>query len=200
MLSDSGPVACQRRAGATRLNIAVRLTLQQNNRFRRPIGIRQADLQRISPVARKVHGHQKRTPRRSRQVLDDGPAPSPEGFDNRHRILPAPGELRRPRKLLPADHLLVRMEPADQLEDLDVARMTAALVDLFCRFFPTPPAAITLDIDDACDPVHGHQQLSLFHEGRMGWDMRARPACRAPLNANGGLPPRREPPARLGGA
>ena len=25
------------------------------------------------------------------------------------------------------------------------------------------PAAITLDIDDTCDPVHGHQQLSLFH-------------------------------------
>ena len=30
---------------------------------------------------------------------------------------------------------------------LEVARMTAALVDLFCRSFPTPPAAITLDID-----------------------------------------------------
>ena len=46
---------------------------------------------------------------------------------------------------------------------IEVARMTAALVDLFCRSFPTPPAAITLDIDDTCDPVHGHQQLSLFH-------------------------------------
>ena len=44
-----------------------------------------------------------------------------------------------------------------------VARMTAALVDLFCRSFPAPPAAITLDIDDTCDLVHGHQQLSLFH-------------------------------------
>ena len=46
---------------------------------------------------------------------------------------------------------------------LEVARMTAALVDIFCRSFPTPPAAITLDIDDTCDPVHGHQQLSLFN-------------------------------------
>ena len=46
---------------------------------------------------------------------------------------------------------------------IEVARMTAALVDLFCRSFPTPPAAITLDIDDTCDAVHGHQQLSLFH-------------------------------------
>ena len=44
-----------------------------------------------------------------------------------------------------------------------VARLTAALVDLFCRSFPAPPAAITLDIDDTCDPVHGHQQLSLFN-------------------------------------
>ncbi|MDE0175515.1 MAG: IS1380 family transposase [Defluviicoccus sp.] len=46
---------------------------------------------------------------------------------------------------------------------IEVARMTAALVDLFCRSFPAPPAAITLDIDDTCDRVHGHQQLSLFN-------------------------------------
>ena len=46
---------------------------------------------------------------------------------------------------------------------IEVARMTAALVDVFCRSFPVPPDAITLDIDDTCDPVHGHQQLSLFH-------------------------------------
>ena len=46
---------------------------------------------------------------------------------------------------------------------VEVARMTAALVDIFCRSFPIPPAAITLDIDDTCDPVHGHQQLSLFN-------------------------------------
>ena len=46
---------------------------------------------------------------------------------------------------------------------IEVARMTAALVDIFCRSFPTPPAAITLDIDDTCDPVHGQQQLSLFN-------------------------------------
>ena len=44
----------------------------------------------------------------------------------------------------------------------EVARMTAALVDIFCRF-GAPPAAITLDIDDTCDAVHGNQQLSLFH-------------------------------------
>jgi len=43
------------------------------------------------------------------------------------------------------------------------ARMTAALVDTFCRSFPNPPKAVTLDIDDTCDAVHGHQQLSLFN-------------------------------------
>ncbi len=46
---------------------------------------------------------------------------------------------------------------------VEVGRMTAALVDIFCRSFAAPPAAITLDIDDTCDAVHGHQQLSLFN-------------------------------------
>jgi len=45
----------------------------------------------------------------------------------------------------------------------EAARMTATLVDTFCRSFATPPGAITLDIDDTCDAVHGHQQLSLFN-------------------------------------
>ena len=45
----------------------------------------------------------------------------------------------------------------------EVGRLTAALVDIFCRSFASPPAAITLDIDDTCDAVHGHQQLSLFN-------------------------------------
>ena len=45
----------------------------------------------------------------------------------------------------------------------EVGRLTAALVDIFCRSFPSPPAAITLDIDETCDAVHGHQQLSLFN-------------------------------------
>jgi hypothetical protein len=29
--------------------------------------------------------------------------------------------------------------------------------------YATPPAAVTLDIDDTLDVVHGHQQLSLFN-------------------------------------
>lgn len=46
---------------------------------------------------------------------------------------------------------------------IEAARMTSALVDVFCQSFPAQPASITLDIDDTCDPVHGQQQMSLFH-------------------------------------
>jgi hypothetical protein len=42
-------------------------------------------------------------------------------------------------------------------------RMMAAMVELFCDSFEEVPRRIVLDIDDSCDPVHGSQQLSLFH-------------------------------------
>jgi DDE family transposase len=45
----------------------------------------------------------------------------------------------------------------------EIARMMAAMVDLFCASWARPPAAITLDIDDTLDRVHGCQQLSLFN-------------------------------------
>ncbi len=44
-----------------------------------------------------------------------------------------------------------------------IARMMAAMVDLFCASWARPPRAITLDIDDTLDRVHGYQQLSLFN-------------------------------------
>ena len=46
---------------------------------------------------------------------------------------------------------------------IEAARMTAAQVGIFCGSFPQAPTTITLDIDDTCDPVHGDQQMSLFH-------------------------------------
>ena len=46
---------------------------------------------------------------------------------------------------------------------LEIARMMATMVDLFCASWDRPPKAITLDIDDTLDRVHGHQQLSLFN-------------------------------------
>src|SRR3954454_8245732 len=41
--------------------------------------------------------------------------------------------------------------------------MTYAMVDLYCASYAWPPAAVTLDIDDTPDIVHGHQELSLYN-------------------------------------
>jgi Transposase DDE domain group 1 len=46
---------------------------------------------------------------------------------------------------------------------IELARLMAAMVDLFCESYRREPASIVLDIDDTCDTVHGHQQLSLFN-------------------------------------
>ena len=46
---------------------------------------------------------------------------------------------------------------------IEIARLMAALVDGFCESYRRAPSSITLDIDDTCDTVHGHQQLSLFN-------------------------------------
>jgi len=56
---------------------------------------------------------------------------------------------------------LSRLENAPGLRD--VIRLTYALVDQWMASYATPPARVTLDIDDTCDVVHGHQQLSLFN-------------------------------------
>jgi hypothetical protein len=54
-----------------------------------------------------------------------------------------------------------RWENAPTLRE--VVRMTYAMVDLYCANYARPPTAVTLDIDDTPDIVHGHQQLSLFN-------------------------------------
>jgi len=54
-----------------------------------------------------------------------------------------------------------RWENAPDLKT--VIRLTYALVDAWCASYATQPEAVTLDIDDTVDVVHGHQQLSLFH-------------------------------------
>ena len=56
---------------------------------------------------------------------------------------------------------LSRWENAADLRTL--IRMARAMVDLWCKSYRRPPKAITLDIDDTADTVHGHQQLSLFN-------------------------------------
>jgi Transposase DDE domain group 1 len=54
-----------------------------------------------------------------------------------------------------------RWENAPSLRDL--IRLIAVMVDLYYASYPKPPDAVTLDIDDTVDVVHGHQQLSLFN-------------------------------------
>src|SRR6266852_1876744 len=56
---------------------------------------------------------------------------------------------------------LSRLENSPRLRD--VIRLTYTLVDAWMDSYPCEPASITLDIDDTCDVVHGHQQLSLFN-------------------------------------
>ena len=45
----------------------------------------------------------------------------------------------------------------------EILRLMGVMVDLWCASYPTPPKAVTLDIDDTCNVAHGHQQLSLFN-------------------------------------
>ena len=54
-----------------------------------------------------------------------------------------------------------RWENAPDLKT--VIRLTYAMVDAWCDSYAHEPEAVTLDIDDTVDVVHGHQQLSLFH-------------------------------------
>ena len=54
---------------------------------------------------------------------------------------------------------LSRLENAPTIRD--AIRLTYALVDQWMESYATAPDGVVLDIDDTCDVVHGHQQLSL---------------------------------------
>ncbi len=56
---------------------------------------------------------------------------------------------------------LSRLENAPTIRD--AIRLTYALIDQWMESYVTPPEGVVLDIDDTCDVVHGHQQLSLFN-------------------------------------
>jgi len=45
----------------------------------------------------------------------------------------------------------------------ELARMMGAMIDIYCTSYPSAPVAVTLDIDDTCDVVHGYQQLSFWN-------------------------------------
>jgi len=62
---------------------------------------------------------------------------------------------------------LSRLENAPSWREL--ARMSAAMIDLFCGSFNTVPKHIMLDIDDTSDRTYGGQQLSLFNTHAGGY-------------------------------
>jgi hypothetical protein len=66
-------------------------------------------------------------------------------------------------RLLCSQPTVSRWENAPTLRE--VIRMIYATVDIYCTSYADPPRAVTLDIDDTVDVVHGHQQLSLFASG-----------------------------------
>jgi len=45
----------------------------------------------------------------------------------------------------------------------EVICLTNTMIDIYCESYSRPPRAVTLDIDDTVDVVHGQQQLSLFN-------------------------------------
>lgn len=49
----------------------------------------------------------------------------------------------------------------------ELVRIMGVMVDIYCASYPAPPAAVTLDIDETVDVVHGGQQPS-FWNGHYG--------------------------------
>jgi hypothetical protein len=62
---------------------------------------------------------------------------------------------------LPSQPTMSRWENAPDLRE--IIGLMRIMVDLYCDSYAKPPPAVTLDIDDTCDVVHGHQQLALFN-------------------------------------
>ena len=71
------------------------------------------------------------------------------------------GQLPDTSRDLCSQPTLSRLENAPSLKD--AIRLSYALVDQWMDSYEREPASVTLDIDDTCDVVHGHQQLSLFN-------------------------------------
>ena len=71
------------------------------------------------------------------------------------------GRLPETGVALTSQPTMSRWENAPDLRTL--VRLSHGMVDLWCESYRRPPKAITLDIDDTPNVVHGHQQLSLFN-------------------------------------
>src|SRR6266849_926676 len=86
-----------------------------------------------------------------------------------------------------------RWENAPDLRDL--IRLMGVMVDLYCASYTKPPEAVTLDIDDTVDVVHGHQQLSLFN-AHYGDEPAGRRAAASRQDTLGHRDPRSPAPSR----
>ena len=83
---------------------------------------------------------------------------------------------------LPSQPTISRLENRANIWAL--VSIAKGFIDLFCARYQTAPEAITLDIDDTDDMVHGDQQLSMFNTHAGGY-------CFKPIKifeANSGLP------------
>jgi Transposase DDE domain group 1 len=63
-------------------------------------------------------------------------------------------------RLPTAEPICARGPPSPHWENApslhDLSRLMRVTVDLYCAGYPAPPPAVTLDIDDTVDVVHGH--------------------------------------------
>jgi hypothetical protein len=71
------------------------------------------------------------------------------------------GRLPDTRNDLCAPPTMSRWENAPTLRE--IVKLGRVMIDLCRASYAAPPKAVTRDIDDACDIVHGHQQLPLFN-------------------------------------
>ena len=69
---------------------------------------------------------------------------------------------RKPGPDLASQPTLSRLENAPTTCAMP-SGLTYALIDQWMESYATAPDGVVLDIDDTCDVVHGHQQLSLFN-------------------------------------
>ena len=73
----------------------------------------------------------------------------------------AVGRLPESGEALCSQPTMSRLENAPNR--MAIARMMAAMIEVFCASYARAPMSLVLDIDDTLDRVHGQQQLALFN-------------------------------------
>jgi hypothetical protein len=65
------------------------------------------------------------------------------------------GRLSDTGRDLPLQSTVSRRENAPSLREM--IGLMRVMVDVHCASYARPPVAVTLDIDDTCDVMHGHR-------------------------------------------